>query len=207
MSIPVFRVNSSQDHEFNAINIELWGFRDCPLVKPRNIAEALQLLPPHQLEGLNKIAYEEHALVPGLTRWVRLPGRSRHRGRYDHSEQSITLHRCSGTEQLYHTLFHELGHFVYFRIISSVEKKQWVTQVYKKERPVTPYGRRNAAEDFAEAYALYVYDPQRLAERNLKYGFMRETVFRDRTVDKTTLALLIEGESANAGASHLDTRI
>lgn len=207
MSTPVFRVNSAAEGELNAINIELWGFRDCPLVKPMAIARALQHLPPHQLEGLKKIAYDEKVFIPGLRRWIRLQGRSRHRGSYDHNEQTITLHKCSHREQLFHTLFHELGHFVYFRIISSFEKKQWVKEIYRQEPAVTPYGRRNAAEDFAEAYALYVRDPQRLSEFRLKCAYMRSIVFRDRPVDQLAVLDIVRGKLSLDPDTTLDQRV
>jgi hypothetical protein len=171
------------------------------------VARALQLLPPHQLEGLKKISYEERALVPGLQRWVRLPGKSRHRGRYDHEEQAIMLHRCDSREQLFHALFHELGHFVYFRVISSFEKKHWVMKVHPRERPVSHYGRHNAAEDFAEAFALYVQRPEHLAELRYKYSFLRDVVFRGRPVDQVALDRVIQGDAGADGAAPLDTRV
>ncbi len=207
MSTPVFRVNAAGDGSVNAINIELWGFRDCPHASPMAVARAVQLLPPHHLEGLKKIAYSERALVRGLRRWVRLPGRSRQRGRYDQEEQAINLHHCNDRQELFHTLFHELGHFVYFRVLSSYEKKHWVTELHRSEPPVSAYGRRNAAEDFAEAYALYVRDPQRLAERPRKYAFLSTVVFRERPVDQAVLAGIVASSRSGDREQHLDLRI
>jgi hypothetical protein len=206
VTAPVFRVNAGGSAS-RAINIELWGFRRCKLARPLAIAQALQLVPAHHLEGLKKIAYEERALVPGLTRWVRLPRRSRHRGRYDQDEQAITLHWCRDREELFHALFHELGHFVYFRILSSYDKKHWVTEVHRRDPPVSAYGRRNAAEDFAEAYAFFVRAPGELAERGHKYRFMRETVFKDRGVDQTVLKELVAGNRVTDRDAPLDQRV
>ena len=104
-------------------------------------------------------------------------------------------------------LFHELGHFVYFRVISSFEKKQWVTEVHPVEEAVTRYGRRNAAEDFAEAFALYVQAPGELAGLPGKYRFMRDAVFKGRPVDQVGLAEIILGEADGDGDAPLDTRV
>jgi hypothetical protein len=207
MIAPVFKVNSSQDDTLNAINIELWGFKDCRLVKAMAIAKALQLLPAHQLEGLKEIRYEELALVPGLRRWIRARGRSTHRGRYDNDEQAIQIHRCSSRAQLFHTLFHEFGHFVYFRVLSSFEKKHWVREVFPAEPPVTAYGRRNAAEDFAEAFALYVGAPHRLSSCPGKLGYMRATVFREKSVNQKTMRQIIASDPLSDKDVALDTRI
>lgn len=193
MSIPTFRVNGppSERLQANAINIELWGFKDSRLVKIMAVARAIELLPAHQLEGLKKITYEEKASIPGLRGWVRLPGKSSHKGRYDSSNNSITIHLCDTRELFFHTLFHELGHFVYFRILSSFEKKRWVQETYKKEPPVTPYGNRNAAEDFAEGFALYVTGPDKLRGRAGKYAYMQNVVFRGVSVDAEAVSAII----------------
>jgi hypothetical protein len=195
MSTPTFRVSTEKIDglQANAINIELWGFKDNRLVKPMAVAKALQLLPPHQLEGLKKITYEEKVTVQGLRGWIRLPGKSAHKGRYNHQDHTITIHLCASRALLFHALFHELGHFVYFRIISSFEKKQWVQGVYRNEPAVTRYGQRNAAEDFAEAFALYVVNPNKLSVAGAKHGFMRNVVFRGAGVDNGAISAIISG--------------
>jgi hypothetical protein len=207
MTTPTFRVNGlpTDTLQANAINIELWGFKDNRLVKPMAVARALELLPTHQLEGLKKISYEEQVTVPGLRRWVRLPGKSTHKGRYDQKNHSITIHLCDTRALLFHTLFHELGHFVYFRIISSFEKKQWVQTVYKQEAAVTRYGQRNAAEDFAEAFALYVTSPDKLSRTTAKYGYMHNVVFRGASVNNDALSTIMSGGLESDNNPGLDT--
>ena len=195
MKAPRFHVNAAKldGLQANAINIELWGFKENRLVKPMAVARALQLLPAHQLEGLKKITYEEKVTIQGLRGWMRLPGKSAHKGRYNQQEHSMTIHLCSSRTLFFHTLFHELGHFVYFRILTSFEKKRWVQGVYKKEPAVTRYGQRNAAEDFAEAFAVYVTAPARLTATGPKYLFMRDVVFRGANVNTVALAAIISG--------------
>jgi hypothetical protein len=193
MKTPTFSVNAAQldGLQANAINIELWGFKDNRLVKPMAVARALQLLPAHQLEGLKKITYEEKVTIKGLRGWVRLPGKSAHKGRYNQRDHTITIHLCSSRAQFFHTLFHELGHFVYFRILTSFEKKRWVQSVYKKEPAVTRYGQRNAAEDFAEGFALYVTAPHKLVAVSGKVGFLRDVVFRGAGVNTGAMSAII----------------
>ena len=206
MSAPTYRLSASGGLEFNAINIELWGFKKCPLVSPDVVAGALACLPPHQLEGLKKIRYEDVPWVPGISRWLRIPGLSRLKGRYDVKESSIVLHACASRAELFRALFHEVGHFVYFRIISSFDKKRWVTGVSRAEPEVSRYGGRNAAEDFAEAFASFALHAGSLAGLPGKERFMAEIVFRGLAPDHATLRALVQGSVERAPA-HLDRYI
>ena len=188
---PTYRLRKSGEHSTNAINIQLWGFKNCPVVNAGGVAEALSLLPAHLLEGLKNVYFESVPLVPGITGWVRLPGRTNLLGRYDKKTSSILLHACQARRELFQALFHELGHFAYFRIISSVEKKRWVTEIYKREAPVSRYGGRNAAEDFAEAFSLYLIEPEAMQKWPIKNGFIRDVVVRGVKVEHEEMMAII----------------
>ncbi len=197
MAAPTYRIAAAGSAGLNAINIELWGFKQCPHAQPGMIAAALACLPPHQLEGLKSVRYEQVPLLPGFSRWLRLPGMSRLKGRYERESSTILLHACATREELFRTLFHEVGHFVYFRILSSFEKKQWVTSVFPSEPAVSRYGSRNAAEDFAEAFASYLLFPGSLSGLPAKARFMAGIVFRGSAADHAGLRNVMQGLAAN----------
>lgn len=197
MATPTYRIAGGASTGMNAINIELWGFRQCPHAMPETIAAALACLPPHQLEGLKSVRYERAALVPGFSRWLRLPGMSRLKGSYQRESSTILLHACASREELFYTLFHEAGHFVYYRVLSSFEKKQWVTSVFRSEPPVSRYGSRNASEDFAEAFATSVLYPGSLSGLPGKERFMASVVFRGSAADHAGLRNVMLGLAAS----------
>lgn len=174
------------------------------MVAAEGVAQALSVLPAHLLEGLKSIHYEPIPLLPGITRWIRMPGRKNLLGRYDPKSCTIHLHAADSRSSLFYALFHELGHFVYFRVISPAEKKRWVTRVYQAEAPVSQYGGRNAAEDFAEAFALVLSDPELLGGRPLKARFLRETVFRSARINQSVLDDIVSRSRESDVESRLD---
>jgi hypothetical protein len=204
MPTPTFRIGQADGIEEHAVNIQLWGFKNCSMVTAEGVAQALSLLPVHLLEGLKNINYEPIPLVPGITRWIKVPGRTGLLGHYDRKSSSILLYARESRRELFRTLFHELGHFAYFRIISSAEKKQWVTKLYKAEAPVTRYGARNAAEDFAEAFSLYLMEPDSMRSSPNKLNYLRNVVFRGSAVDQSALGEIVARQRENDVASRLD---
>ena len=107
------------------------------------------------------------------------------------------MHATQSRRELFHALFHELGHFVYFRIISSVDKKQWVTRIYKSAAPVSKYGSRNAAEDFAEAFSLTLLDVEAMRKWTAKNAYIRDVVLGGIAVDYAALEEIIARQREN----------
>lgn len=179
----------------DTIHVSLWGFRQCPWSSPEIVAEALELLPRHLLAGLMHIRYLPTPLVPSTTTWVTAPSNTRLSGIYSQEDRSILVQGVRNREDLFHVLFHELGHHIYFSVLDSVEKKAWVVDIWGSEDAVSSYGRRNAAEDFAELFALYLLGTSILTDRPVKLNFMRRVVLRDRTLPLNALRNIVSGSS------------
>lgn len=173
------------------VHVSLWGFRRCLWASPETVAEVLELLPRHLLGGLIHIRYLDTALVPSTTTWVTAPGTSRLSGIYSQEDRSILVQGVRDRENLFHVLFHELGHHIYFSVLDSVEKKAWVLDTWGSEDPVSSYGRRNAAEDFAELFALYLLGTSILTDRPIKLHFVRSVVLRDKTLPLNALRAIV----------------
>lgn len=204
---PKYRLHPHENFAVSAVNIELWGFLKCPLLKAIAIAEVLAVLPGHQLEGLRSIRYEHARLIPGIARWIRLRGPGKQLGRYDRSTQTITIHATKDRWTLFKVLFHELGHFVYFRVLSSSDRKFWVTTLSTQESSVTRYGQRNAAEDFAECYAAFLMTPYAMQQRPLKNRFMRGVVFQGAEIEFSALQEIVLRSSTDDCQKTLDQLI
>jgi hypothetical protein len=158
------------------LNLRLSGFAAQQIVPVDDIVRAIDRLPDFHLEGLREIAYlPEYA--PDVRAYPAYP-RCAPQGEFVQSERRIFVYGFDRPAMFFHMLHHEIGHFVFFLVLGSRMKKQWVTQLFPESTCVTAYACRNPWEDFAESYAYYVLQP-RLLERKLpeKHAFMRECVF------------------------------
>lgn len=159
------------------LNLRLTGFSNQPYFALDEIIQAIDSLPNFHLCGLREIEYltkeEAYAyLAPdGLPSWLK------RKAEFVQSARKVTIFGVDDRDLFHQVLFHEIGHYVYFLIISSTLKQYWVTQVYPGSPCVTQYGTANAAEDFAETYACYVRAPHRLQQIPSKYSFMHNLVF------------------------------
>jgi|GEM_PF-1053495 len=204
---PKFRLYPEGSAAMSAVNIELWGFLKCPQVNAIAIAEALAVVPAHHLEGLRSVHYEHSRMIAGFSRWIRLKGPGKQLGRYDRASQTITLHAAADREALFAALFHELGHFVYFRVLSPADRKSWVIGLSAQESSVSRYGERNAAEDFAECYSAFLMRPYAMQQRPLKNRFMRSVVFQGAALDLDVLQQIVMRSSQDDRHKSLDQLI
>lgn len=81
------------------------------------------------------------------------------------------------------TIAHEIGHNVYYNVISSEQRGAWneLSRNSGNDEYVSDYARTNIQEDFSETYKVYICDPEALREVSPeKYAFMRDRVFRGR---------------------------
>ncbi|MES2180759.1 MAG: hypothetical protein V4493_01500 [Pseudomonadota bacterium] len=159
------------------LRLRLTGFSQLVHLSLAEVLQAIDVLPSFHLEGLSEISYltDEEADADLL----HLPARefSRRKAAFIQSERRIVIYGFEGRELFYQVLYHEIGHFVYFLIINSQLKMQWVTHTYPSSICVTAYGASSASEDFAETYACYIRDPERLKAIPEKYSFMHHLVF------------------------------
>jgi len=57
-------------------------------------------------------------------------------------------------------------------------RRHWLLELSRRRsRRVTRYAQRNALEDFAESYAVFLCDPARFEPLQRKYDFLRNQVF------------------------------
>lgn len=92
------------------------------------------------------------------------------------------------SEMQMYTVIHEIGHNIGSRL-NQDEDPEWLNitgwmeldgewKSYRDDKQVSKYGATNPAEDFAEAFSGYRYDPERLKRISpKKYEYMKKNVF------------------------------
>ena len=158
------------------LHLRIAGFSRQRMVSLGQIVEAIDALPGFHLEGLREIIYAPHWHPKLIDPY--LPHRmGQLKGEFRQRERRIVIFDFDSAGLFHQVLYHEIGHFVFFMAISSKVKKRWVTTIHPNAPCVTQYAMLNASEDFAESYACYLLDPDRLKQVPEKYGFMRNFVF------------------------------
>lgn len=163
--------NSASVSASERIRLLVSGFGLQHVLSVDEIVQAITALPTEHIKRLKTIKYDPNKNIAFLLRHQRVGPQL---GEYLGSFESIVIYAFADKTEGLHVLFHEIGHHVYFRFISSQMKKKWVTEIYRKEPGVTDLGCRNACEDFAEAYALYVRQPKQLIHFPQKYEFINK---------------------------------
>ncbi len=157
------------------VHLYVRGFSAQSAVSAASIADAIQWLPGFHLAGLREIVYapDEPIRYPSLG--VARPSSSW--AEYRQVARAIFVHKADHSALFWHVLYHEIGHHVYFLVLSSAIKKRWATELYSRSHCATAYGLAGVAEDFAECYSLYAQDTRSLDDFPKKLSFMREEVF------------------------------
>lgn len=160
------------------IHLRVIGFGQQDVVDTTLVVRAVKRLPAFHLHGLNELRYD-----PPLYPFAHCigDGRPPPLAEYLQRERCVCFYRIESREQFLPLLYHEIGHHVFFIVLSSRIKKQWVTEVSPASGTITPYAAHNPSEDFAETYAAFALDPESL--RRLlpaKAQFMHQHVFSDR---------------------------
>jgi len=160
------------------LNLLVSGFGQQDIVPVDDIVHAIDVLPSVHLEGLREIVYlPQFAPMTGALCYPGLPW-CNPQGEFIQNERRVYVYSFDSRAMLFHMLFHEIGHFVFYLVIGSRVKKRWVTEISSESACVTAYASSNPREDFAETYAYYVRHPQFLKkEVPHKYAFMRDYVF------------------------------
>ncbi len=159
------------------IHLQLTGFSQQSYFSIDRVVQAVDVLPAFHLEGLREISYLSNYQARIELIYSPNPDFVRRRGAFIQRERRIIIYNIDSPALFFHVLYHEIGHYVFFLTLSSVVKKQWVTQIFPKSDCVTVYASTNPSEDFAESYACYVREPERLATIPKKFAFMRDHVF------------------------------
>jgi hypothetical protein len=144
------------------------------VVSPADVGALVRELPKSHLQGLQTILYKPMAEFLRLQISI---GASC-KGAFYPEYRAIIIFDLVDKSSAAHILYHEIGHYVFHRVIGTYLKKAWVHQIFGKCPASSEYGRRNAIEDFAETYALYAQNPATLAHLPAKSQFMRKNVFK-----------------------------
>lgn len=175
--IPIYKKEDDFTCKRKVLRMTVSGFSMQGIVDMDDIKRAVDALPNRHLEKLGGLVYEPvsghgpmgvYAYEQDEFNGYVTPMRKNHR---------VLIHRIPDLKQFFHTLYHEIGHHVFYEVITQKEKKRWVTEVYPESPFVTPYASRNASEDFAETYATYLLDNEKLLRFGAKYTFMDRVVF------------------------------
>ncbi len=168
-------VGAVKNPNTSRVNLVVRGFSDSAPVCAGDVVEALERLPDFHLEGLREIVHlpREALRFPSLGLWPPERGHAE----YAQAERVIYVYRADDLALFRHVLHHEIGHHVFFLVLGSRAKKNWVTQIYPGSACATQYGYTSPEEDFAECYASYAQGAVQLEDFPRKLEFMRESVF------------------------------
>ncbi len=180
-STPVYRLSKKNKGEM--VRLSLRGFSQQNLVDVQDVAKMLNQLPAKHLSGLDSVT-----IFPNSNKTVKAAYRVKKTSlwweKYIETNHRIEIYGVSTEDIFYWSMFHELGHFVMDMKLRSSDKKHWVVECHHQKGAVSEYAKRNAQEDFAETYACFLMDPQRLLMSDSKrFSYMKSIVFRTAGVD------------------------
>lgn len=183
-----FSVGHDSGVNAGSVCLRLKDFDRQSTVSLQEIADALRILPDRHLAGLRFLVYDpDHRLA--LFRVCHGSGHLARRwgAYYMRRCRAIVFHGVGTRRAFLETLYHEIGHYVFHRILGGVNRKRWITQLNHAEGHVSDYAGRNGNEDFAESYSAYMTNPRLLREFPQKYAFMRDTVFAGMQPERNDL--------------------
>lgn len=175
---------------------EVGNFEASGLVSTEQVADYLrETLPPTHLEGCPSICYNSNA-CEGFPSAL---------GTFDTRNHEINvwgpIEQFQGKEDIFNTVTHEVGHNVHANIMaerpdiaerwSQLNNQSWNNYRQDGTGFVSDYARTNVYEDFAETYAAFVRDPEKLQFYcPEKYEFMKQVVFAGHEYSPTILGYL-----------------
>ncbi len=162
----------------HSINVLVSGLSDQSLVTVEEVTGMVTGLPSFHLVGLDQIIYDPRWETRSALELQDKSDCPRHsKAVYLKEDRKILIFQFDDATEFQHILFHEIGHHVFERVLDSKRRKQWVTLLNPGSRHITRYAKRNAMEDFAESYAMFVRDPKAIEEIYRKYVYLRDEVF------------------------------
>jgi hypothetical protein len=158
------------------------------IVSKQEVIGAVRRLPKSHYAGIQAIRYDpKRTLATMVSALMNRPSSPHTNGFFyqDHEYglSVIVLFRFSSREEFYHILYHEIGHFVFLKVLLQSQRDAWFSLRRGETRTVSRQARKNAREDFAETYSFYCTRPSRLASVPRKRAFFRESVFQGQTLE------------------------
>ena len=169
------------------LKLQVRNFGEQAQVSIGEIVALIDRLPAHHLVQLKEIIYDPRRITLQLIDDPLQDLNRNSKGMFIQHLRTIAIFDFDNKAQLFHILMHELAHHVYFVIIDSTLKKRWVTEICRKASFITPYASRNASEDFAESYAKFVLEPDKLRKIPLKYNFILKEIFKGVSPNRDSL--------------------
>ena len=169
------------------LKLQVRNFGEQSRVSVGEIVALLDRLPAHHLGQLKEIIYDPRRIILQLIDDPMLDLNRNSKGMFIQNRRTIAIFDFDDKTQLFDILMHELAHHVYYVIIDSTVKKRWVTEVCREAPFITPYASRNASEDFAESYAKFVLEPEKLRNIPIKYNFILREIFKGVSPNRDSL--------------------
>jgi len=159
------------------IKLTVSGLKDQQILSLDDVTQAIDALPSRHLNGINELRFQEdHTYVNEYGEEVLTTPKST-KGVFVQQDRIILMHHFDDIAEFKHILYHEIGHHVFYRIITGTQRHHWVTRIHPDSFVITRYAGRNASEDFAESYACFLLDPKQLLNLPEKYRFLRDDIF------------------------------
>lgn len=156
------------------MSLILKNFDQQRIVSQEEIISIIEKLPKHHLKGLKYIVYDptrffkRSYVMPEITNY-------QIKGQYiPELLDAIIIYEIAGKESFKHILLHEIGHFVFQKILKPKDRNFWLTQLYSKKNFISDYARTNVQEDFAESYSFYFQEKFFSYSLQEKFTFLKK---------------------------------
>lgn len=163
------------------VNLLLAGFFQQSLVSTEQVVDAIEALPISHIEGLQVVRYDPQRTIQqaiAQSSGTQIEYNVMGAFYYSLDMTGIVLYRFHSVEQFYHMLYHEIGHYVFLRVMDQDLRDEWIYRVRPAQKAfVSHYATSSANEDFAESYAFFCVYPQTLWKIPPKMRFIAEKVF------------------------------
>ncbi|MRX26867.1 hypothetical protein [Kangiella sp. HZ709] len=150
--------------------IAVKNFNKQTLISPEEVAELIKKAPASHLKGLRYVVYDPNRFYQRSYVQPVIPDRRVKGQYYPDMLDAIIIYEIKDKKLFSHILYHELGHYVFQRLLSADQRKTWVTKLYNSGQFVSDYAKTNAQEDFAETYAFFI--------QNKPFGFNLQAKYR-----------------------------
>lgn len=155
------------------MRIVIKGFKDQTVVTIKELTDMIETIPLHHKQKIRNIVYDPTRFFQRSYVNPR-PINTRVAAEYNTMPWAfVVVYRFDSKAQLRHMLYHEIGHHVYNYVLSSTQKKHWVTQIYPEKKFISQYASTNASEDFAETYSFFFHSPAKCRQFPHKYEFIK----------------------------------
>ncbi len=150
------------------------GFKKQNIIEIEDVIAVINQVPTHHKHGITTIVYDPGRFYQ-RSYYQTKPINYSASGEYNSIPiDHVIIYKFSSYTEFRHIVLHEIGHHVFKRIMSSVQRKTWVTEIYPNKDYVSSYAKTNAHEDFAECYASFYTNHESLRKISTKYHYIKK---------------------------------